>query len=284
MIDAAGWSLLASVLCGLTAAAVAAPLLDLIDQTNGRLMGDLIDRAQQLDYSTTLIRDLMRLWWLGTVLIILIVGVLLQMPPIAAVLTMFWLSMPRTLTAFLLERRRVHIRDQMVMGARLLASQYRAGLADIEGLKAVGREVPAPLGSLITQCVRECERGLPLAEVLLRFKQRMKIDAISVFVIVLLTCKATGGKVAEAMQSISQSLEELQRVERKRESETSAGRTEVLVLALFPLVILLLVWLLDPTALGRMFSMTEGQWVLSAVMVITYVSLRWAYALIAAIK
>lgn len=221
---------------------------------------------------------------MAVIAVVFVVGVLGRMPLIAFVLCLFVASLPRSLLGYAVERRRVLLRDQMVGAARSLTSQFRAGLSDIEGLRAVARDIPMPLGRELRQVVADFDRGDDLHHALTTMKERLEIDVVSVFVITLLTCKTTGGRVSDAMGTIVDSLQELQRIERKRESDTAGGRTEVLVMALFPAFLAGLLWMIDPASIGLLFSTFWGQIVVSAIFVLTYGAVRWAFWLITALE
>jgi len=278
------WMMLASLLLGLCAATGSTLLIQFVDWVNDRFTHDIRTRAEQLGLSAQ--RDLLwlRWWWMLVIVTLLMVGVVLQMPPVAALLGLLLVISPRNILAWQAERRRIRLRDQMVSAARSLASQFRAGLPLVDGLSSVAREARPPMSHELRRCVDEYAAGSTLQESLTTFKNRLDIDAITLFVVALLACERRGGRVTDAMDNISRSLEELQRVERKRESVTAGGRTLVLVLSLFPPLFAGLFYLIDPDSLSLLFGTLLGQLVICGIIVLTYVSVKWAYWLIAAIE
>lgn len=72
----------------------------------------------------------------------------------------------------------------------------------------------------------------------------------------------------------------MQRVERRKESETAAGRMVVWVLAVFPLVFLGMFYFLDPEGTGLLFSTMAGQIVLAVVGLTVYGCVRWTQSIL----
>ena len=278
------WTFVASILLGLTAATAYAPLMEFVDNINQRYVSDLTIRGEKLGMKRRHLDLLMRWWWGLVIVVWLVLAISMHMIPVAFVVSGVMLTMPRTCLSWANENRRIRLRDQMVSVVRLLTSQYRAGLSDTEGLRAVALETPDPMGRELKMCVQEADSGVSLRDTLTILKDRINIDVVTIFVLTLLTCKATGGKVTDAMENISRSLQELQRVERKRESDTAGGRTLVLVLAAFPIGLGTLLWLIDPVSMGMVFSTLMGQFILSAIILMTYGAIRWAYWLISALE
>jgi tight adherence protein B len=102
-------------------------------------------------------------------------------------------------------------------------------------------------------------------------------------VVALLIAEERGGRLADVLERIGHSLQEQQRVERKRESDTAAGRLLVNILSSFPAVFLGLFYLLDPEGTSLVFSSLAGQIVLCIVGAIAVGSLLWGRQILARI-
>ena len=82
--------------------------------------------------------------------------------------------------------------------------------------------------------------------------------------------------MTEALERISKSLQEGQRLERKLEADTASGRKVVIILTAFPLVFLFGYYAMDPVGTGVLFKTVLGQIVIVTVLGLTYASARWA--------
>src|SRR5262249_33810747 len=130
-------------------------------------------------------------------------------------------------------RRRLQIRDQLVIAARNLAGQVRAGMTLEESLTMLSREMPDPFGWQLRRAVNQLAQGRGLRDVLVEMKDRLQMEGVTLLVLALVTAAEKGGKLADVLERAAHSLEELLRVQRKRESDTASGRLVVLVLAAF---------------------------------------------------
>jgi tight adherence protein B len=188
---------------------------------------------------------------------------------------LIWIA-PRQLIQMAIGRRRSTLRDQMVTACVTLANTTRAGLALAQGLEAISAEAAEPLATELRRLVRDYQRGRPLAESIRDTKERLNIDSFTLFANAILTCLERGGRVTEALERISASLQENQRLERKLEADTASGRRVVLILALFPVAFLMMFYLMDPDTTSLLFSTLVGQIILVVIAGLVYASVAWA--------
>jgi tight adherence protein B len=266
---------LSSALIGLATALVVIGSADAVDWLNGRYLADLGERMDRLGMDSRSLRGWLRARWLLAIGAFLVISVWLHMVPagiVASVLTYYlvgqWLEGR-------LGTRRCQLRDQLVGATRGLAAQVRAGLPLTEGLAEISGDTPEPLGRLLRRAVNQSEQGRALKAVLLDMKERLQLESFSLLVVALLIAEERGGKLGDVLERIGHSLQEQQRIERKRESATAAGRLLVNILASFPALFLGLFYLLDPKGTGLIFSTLAGQIVLCVVAMIAVGSLLW---------
>jgi tight adherence protein B len=275
---------LSSILFGLAVAMGYWMVLAVIDRVNLRYRVYLEEQLRRLDMDTSLVTVYLRLWWAATLGTFLFIWLVLSMFPVAVLTALLIVRLvPLWLESRLLKRRQL-IRDQLVPATRNLASRVRASGTLLEALNAISQEAPPPLGPLLRRAMTRCGQGSELKEVLLDLKEQVRIDAVSLFVIAIVVAMERGGPIREVLERLGNSLEELQRVERKRETDTAAGRLVVRVLALFPACFLGLYYLLDPDTTKVVFNVVAGQIVLCFVGILVYVSVRWAQVILARVE
>jgi tight adherence protein B len=272
---------LSSVLMGIAVFMVASwggPLWDAIAR---RQITDLRPRMQELSLNTARLPTMMRWWGLSMAGTFLICFLVLRIPLIGAMVVYVIYIMPRIVLEIWIARRRTLLRDQMVGASVLLANATRAGLSLAQGLESVGLESAEPLASEFRRLVREYQRGRPLAEALRDAKVRLNLDGFTLLVNAVLTCLERGGKVTEALERISRSLQENQRLERKLEADTASGRLVVILLGAFPFAFLVLFYFLAPDAVGLLFSTIVGQIIVVIIGVLVYASVKLAQRILA---
>jgi tight adherence protein B len=268
--------LLASLLAGLAVLLLGLWIGPLWDAIARRQVADLAPRMEELNLDVSRLPLYLRCWGAALAGAIVLVGFVLQMPLFAPVAVYLIYIAPRLALILLLERRQRQLRDQMVGASVTLANATRAGLSLAQGLESLSKETPEPLATEFRKLVRDYYRGRPLADAIRDVKSRVNLDGFTLFANAILTCLERGGKVTEALERISKSLQENQRLERKLEADTAAGRKVVLILGLFPIVCLIGFFLMDPEATGLLFSTIAGQLILVVITGMVYGSVRWA--------
>ena len=275
--------LISSVLIGVAAGLGVIGSADLVDWINGKYLADLGERMDRLGMDSRPLRGLLRFRWISSIAAFVIVGLWMHMIPVgilSAVLAYYlfgqWLEGR-------LVKRRQQLRDQLVGAVRGLAAQVRAGLPLTEALASISGDMPEPLGGVLRRAVNQSEQGRALKAILLDMKERLRIESFSLLVVAILIAEERGGKLADVLERIAHSLQEQQRVERKRESDTAAGRLLVNILASFPALFLGMFYLLDPEGTSMVFSTLAGQLVLCVVGAIAVGSLLWGRQILARI-
>lgn len=238
-------------------------------------IADLRPRLAALGLDGAGIQNALRWWGIAIFLTLLVVGLFMAMPPIALGLAYLVFVSPRFILDYMIARRRTLLRDQMVRAAATMANSSRAGLGLAQGLENAARETPQPLRAELKRIVHNYHGGMPLAQALTEVERRLDLEAFTMFSSALIICLERGGRVTFALDRICDGLQELQRLERKMEADTAAGRKLATILALFPLFFLIMFALLDPLSTQFLFSKIIGQFVLLAVGVTVYVSVRW---------
>jgi Flp pilus assembly protein TadB len=243
-------------------------------------LGDLPERMERVGMPTAYLPYWIAAWRISVVGSFLFFWLGLQMLPVALFVAFLlhrllplWLEMQ-------LFNVRIQIRDQLVSAVRNLAGQVRAGMALEEAFTALALEAPDPFGWHLRRIVNQLEQGRSLSEALAELKARLEMEGASLLVLALLTAAEKGGKLADVLERTAGSLEELQRVQRKRESDTASGRLMVFILGAFPIAFLGLFMCLDPENTSKVFNTLPGQIVLAIVGALVYTSVRWAQAIL----
>jgi tight adherence protein B len=183
---------------------------------------------------------------------------------------------PRIILDLMIRRRRALLRDQMVAATIALANSSRAGLSLAQGLETISKETPEPLAAEIRRVVHEYKHGRPLAEALRAAKDRLNIDSFTLFASAVLVSLERGGRITDALERISHSLQETQRIERKLEVDTASGKKVVYILTGFPFFFLGLSYFMNPAGTTTVFRSLLGQLILLVIIGLCYFSFRWS--------
>lgn len=246
------------------------------DNASRRFLSDLYPMLDSLSIDSTRYRIWLRWWGICLISSLLVLGFALNMFPIAIAVMLLVFFAPRWILKSIIAKRRTLLRDQMVSGSIALANASRAGLSLAQGLETVSRETPPPLADELRKIVNEYEHGRPLVAAIRNTKERLDLDSFTLFASAIQVSLEQGGRITEALERISNSLQENQRVERQLEAETASGRRVVWILGIFPFLFLAGFFVIHPSGTLMVFETLIGQFVLLAVIGLTFASVWWS--------
>jgi tight adherence protein B len=249
-------------------------------QVMNSVEGDLAEKLRRLRVPTTRLRRYLNLWVIATLCTFLTFWLLLDSLIFAVLFPLFLLTAPWYLVRRMAERRKQKIEDQLADAMVGLANAVRAGLSLAQSLEILAAQCPAPINSEFRQIVGEYKLGKPLQQTLLTAKERLKSENFALFAAAMLASHESGGRLNETVERIAQSVLELQRLERKVESETAQARKSAIYMAMAPMFILVGYYFVDPVNTSLLFTETIGHFVLAVAVVLNVAAYVWARTLL----
>jgi tight adherence protein B len=237
---------------------------------------DVGDKLRALRIAPRSLPRLLAGWMVGIVAIFLVLGVVLESPLLALVICAIVACLPWYVVRRLAERRRLAIEDQLADAMVSFSNGVRAGLSIPQALDILAEQSPRPVRDEFRQIVSEFNLGKPLEQTLVEAKERLKSDNFSLFAAALLASRRSGGKLNETVERIAHSVLELQRLERKVQSETAQARKAAVYMAIAPAVILVVYYFVDPVNTVALFTTFFGQLMLCVALVFNVVAYLWA--------
>lgn len=246
------------------------------DGLSTHFTADQLRQAEALAMDSTVVIRYLRLWGVTLLITIILVGLLGQMWLLALSLVGILLLVPRWIFNWAIVHRRQLLRDQMVGCCIAMSNTARAGQSLMEGMKTICEEIPKPLSLELQRIVAEYEHGRTLPDALQEAKVRLNLDSFTIFASTIITSLQRGGRITVALEKISRSLEENQRIERKLAAETASGWRVVLILTAFPFLFLAAFSLLYPEGTLLMFHSIVGQFLLMVILGLIVLSIYWS--------
>jgi len=220
-------------------------------------------------------------WWGPALLAAIIgIGIILRAPVLALPAVALIAAAPRILISMAVDRRRKELRRQLVPAMSGLANTSRAGMPISQGLASVAGELPQPLRTEFDKMVAECSGGRPLARVLEDAKKRLGLEPFTLFATALQTQGERGGSATDLLETLSENLRDVERLDRTMDAATAGNRASIFVLGVFPLVFLLAIFILLPRETSLMFTTLLGQVMLLAAVALTCLSVSWSRSLL----
>lgn len=181
----------------------------------------------------------------------------------------------------LARKRKQHIRslegqtDTLLVG---LANSLKTVPSPAAALSQTVMVLPSPMRLEIDRLLREMRVGGTLEQSLLNMSARLKSPDLDAALSAMLIGVQVGGNLAQVLESTSETLREMSRLEGVVRSKTAEGRAQLWVLGLFPVAICLALRLVDPDYFLPLQTTTVGSIVTSVALVL------WLTALLVARK
>jgi Flp pilus assembly protein TadB len=235
---------------------------------------------ENLGMNGELLRWSLRVWGVGLPFVFWFLWLFWGKFLLACLCAFLLYQTPAIILEIIIRRRKKLLTHQLVIAASAMANCLKAGLSLPQGLEAIERDTPLPLAVEFRRINFEYQRGRPLQESLEVVRKRLNLEAFTLFALTLQVAMERGGRINESLQRIAISLRENERLQRKIESDTAAGRQVVLLLALFPALFLGFFYVLDPHYLVLLFETLTGQIMLVSASLFIYAGCRWANKMI----
>ncbi len=237
---------------------------------------DIREKLRRLRVSTANLRRYLIGWTLviAATAAALIIG--LNSFVFAVVAALLMACLPWYALRRMARRYKERIEDQLADGMAAFAGAIKAGLSIAQGLELLADQGPRPMRDEFRQIVGEYNLGKPLERTLEEAKTRLKSENFALFAAALLASRESGGRLNETVDRISQSVLEMQRLERKIRAETAQARASALYMALAPGFILVVYYFVDPENTLLLFTSVPGQILLSISLLLNVTAYFWA--------
>ena len=240
------------------------------------LEADFADKLRPLQRSTRHLRTGLIIWSASLLLLFSIFTFVLGSLPFAILSTVLLFCGPWWILRRKSQQRREQIEDQLADSMVSLSSAIRAGLSLPQAIEMLAENSPPPIKSEFGYITTDYEMGKPLDRAIEEAKEKLGSENFALFGAALLASRDSGGRLNETVDRISHSVRELQRLERKVQSDTAMARKSAIYMALAPFFILIAYWFVDPDAVASTFVHPIGQLLLTSAIVLNIIAYFWA--------
>lgn len=153
---------------------------------------------------------------------------------------------PFGLIMLLRHRRLTRFHDELPKSLDLIVSALRAGYSLTAALELAAREGSEPVRSELRMCFEEQYYGLDLRDAMGNLLMRVPSKDLRIVVAVVLVQRESGGNLAEVLSNTAEVIRERCRLKRQVLVHTAQGRLTGWVIGLLPLVLLFLLYTINP--------------------------------------
>ena len=150
------------------------------------------------------------------------------------------------------------IEAQLPESIDLLGRAIRAGHPLSSGLKMVADEVQEPIAGEFRRAFEEQRFGLPFEDALLAMADRITLVDVRILVTAILIQREVGGNLAEVLDNLASVIRARFVIRRQLRTYTAQGRISGYVLAVLPIAVGTIIYLLNPGYMVVLFTDPHG--------------------------
>jgi tight adherence protein B len=132
----------------------------------------------------------------------------------------------------------------------LMARALRGGHTLTTALAMIADEIPDPVKAEFRAVYEQHNYGMPMPQVLRGLADRIPLIDVRFFVTAVITQRETGGNLAEVLDNLATVTRDRFRVRRQIHVLTAQGRMTGWILGLFPVVLGVVLYLVNPSHMG----------------------------------
>ncbi len=170
--------------------------------------------------------------------------------------------MPWLIIKHMFQKRLEKLNTQLVDGITSLASGVRAGLTLVQSMELLVANHVGPMKQEFAQLLREYHMGLDLNQAMRNASNRIGLSNYRLLFTAIEMHRIRGGNTGESLDRIAESIREIQRLEGKLDAIPAQGRFQARAIALAPLGLLAIYYVVDPKAVQMLFTEPIGRVVL----------------------
>ena len=228
-------------------------------------------REKPIDFISTKI-----IWGVIAVIFIFAVDVLKYTSITFYQLTLFFLLgffIPDIYWKYKNKLRQKQIEKDMLKAIIIMNNSFKSGLSIMQAIKMVSNELDGPISEEFRKMYMDISFGLDMDLVFERFSKRVNTEEAAYIRTSLSVLNKTGGNIVEVFESVEASAFTRKKLKEELKALSSSANAIYKILLSVPVIIVLVIYLLNPTYFAPLFKTTIGLFILITmlVMYITYI-------------
>ena len=163
--------------------------------------------------------------------------------------------------------------EQFPDGLDMISQSLQAGLGLTQSMVFVAKEMPDPMGTEFSVFIEEVNLGLPLADALKKFEERMNLPEVRLFNTALMVQREVGGSLAELLTKLSDIIRDRFRIERLIKSLTAQNRVSAWTVCSVPPFLAFFMFTREPQMMNNMMQNPTGRAMLATALVLEIIGI-----------
>jgi tight adherence protein B len=173
-------------------------------------------------------------------------------------------GLPRWYLSRRTKRRQAKFLVEFANSIDIIVRGVKSGLPLNDCFQIIATEAPEPVKGEFVDLVEQQKVGIPLSRAFERMHDRMPLQEVNFFAIVIAIQAQTGGNLAEALSNLSQVLRDRYRLQAKVRAFSAEAKASAMIIASLPPCVMVLVYLSTPAYMSLLFSERLGNFMLIA--------------------
>lgn len=173
------------------------------------------------------------------------------------------LGLPRWLLNFMGKRRQKKFINEFANAIDVIVRGVKSGLPLNDCLQIIAKETAEPVRSEFQALVEQQSVGIPLVKAFERMHDRVPLQEVNFFGIVISIQQQTGGNLAEALGNLSAVLRERAKLHGKVQAFSAEAKASAAIIGSLPPIVMLLVYLSTPDYISLLWTHHMGQMLLA---------------------
>lgn len=184
--------------------------------------------------------------------------------PITSLLGMIvcGVGLPRWLLARRIRSRQAKFLTEFANAIDIIVRGIRSGLPLGDCMEVIASESPEPVRSEFVELVEQQRIGIPLSKAFDRLFERVPLQEVSFFSIVIAIQSQTGGNLAEALSNLSGVLRDRYKLQAKVKALSAEAKASAMIIGALPPVVMAAVYFTSPDYITLLFTEKIGQFML----------------------
>lgn len=172
------------------------------------------------------------------------------------------LGLPRWVLGMAIKGRQKKFVELFADALDVIVRGVKSGLPLNECLRIIARESSQPLAGEFQTVCDALAMGVTLEQGLQRLYQRMPIQEVNFFAIVLAIQQKAGGNLSEALGNLSGVLRSRKLLREKIKALSSEAKASAMIIGSLPIIVMLLVYMTTPAYIMSLFTSQLGNLIL----------------------
>ncbi|MBA3495643.1 MAG: type II secretion system F family protein, partial [Gemmatimonadales bacterium] len=157
----------------------------------------------------------------------------------------------------------------------LLGRAIRAGHPLSSGFQMVADETQEPISTEFRRTFEEQRFGLPFDDAITAMADRITLVDVRILTTAILIQRTVGGNLAEVLDNLASVIRARFTIRRQLRTFTAQGRISGYVLAVLPIAVGAIIYMLNPEYIGLLFASGIGRFMLVTAGVMQIIGYLW---------